>query len=275
MVHPDTGKSQEYRHLIKGSDKEKWTTSFSNEFGRLTQGGNNRIVGTNTIFFTHKIDVPFETKKLTYGKIVCSIKPHKEETHRTRLTVGGNLLDFNGKLTTPTATVTTAKCLFNSVVSTKNARCVTADVKNFYLNNTLPEPEYMKMPLSIIPEEVIAQYQLHKFVDTNGWVYMKICKGMYGLKQAGIIANDELIKHLKPYGYHPVKFTPGLWKHTDNDTIFSLVVDDFAIKYTSMEKANHLLNALKDKYTISIDWDASLYIGISLEWDYNKRTLKL
>ena len=98
---------------------------------------------------------------------------------------------------------------------------------------------------------------------------------MYGLKQAGIIANDELIKHLKPYGYHPVKFTPGLWKHTDNDTILSLVVDGFAIKYTSMEKANYLFNALKDKYTISIDWDASLYIGISLEWDYNKRTVNL
>ena len=110
--------------MIKGPDKEKWITSFSNEFGRLTQGGNNRIVGTNTIFFTHKIDVPFETKKLTYGKIVCSIKPHKEETHRTRLTVGGNLLDFNGKLTTPTVTVITAKCLFNSVVSTKKRQNV-------------------------------------------------------------------------------------------------------------------------------------------------------
>ena len=99
---------------------------------------------------------------------------------------------------------------------------------------------------------------------------MKVYKGMYGLKQAGIIANDELIKHLKPYGYHPVKFTPGLWKHVDNDTILSLVVADFAIRYTSMEKVKHLLNTLKDKYTISVNWDASLYIGISLEWDYKK-----
>ena len=105
------------------------------------------------------------------------------------------MLDFNGKLTTPTATATTDKCLFNSVVSTKNAKCVTADVKYFYLNNTLPEPEYMKIQLSIITEEIISQYQLHKFVDTNGWVYMKICQGIYGLKQAGIIANNELIKH--------------------------------------------------------------------------------
>ena len=120
-----------------------------------------------TPFFTHKIDVPFETKKVTYVKIVCSIKLYKEETHRTSLTVGGNLLDFNGKLTTPTATVTTAKCLFNSVVSTKNAKCVTADVKNFYLNNTLPEPEYMRIQLSIIPKEIIAQYRPHIFVDTN------------------------------------------------------------------------------------------------------------
>ena len=48
---------------------------------------------------------------------------------------------------------------------------------------------------------------------------------MYGLKQAGIIAHNELIKHLAPYGYAPVQHTPGLWKHETRDTIFSLVVD--------------------------------------------------
>ena len=85
-------------------------------------------------------------------------------------------------LTTPTATVTTTKYLFNSVVSTKYAKCVMAEVRNFYLNNILPESEYMKMQLSIIPEKIIDQYQLQDYVDTHRWVCIEICKGMYTLK---------------------------------------------------------------------------------------------
>ena len=61
--------------------------------------------------------------------------------------------------------------------------------KKFYLNNDLPNPEYMKLQLHIIPHEIINKYALHDLVDKDGWVYPKIVKGMYGLKQAGIIAN--------------------------------------------------------------------------------------
>ena len=81
---------------------------------------------------------------------------------------------------------------------------------------------------------------------------------MYCLKQAGVISNQELQKHLKQYGYHPVTFTPGLWKHEDEDTLFSLVVEKFKIKYTSEENMNHLLQVLNAKYEMSIDWEAQL-----------------
>ena len=87
---------------------------------------------------------------------------------------------------------------------------------------------------------------------------------MYRLKQAGIIANMELTKHLDKFGYHPFQHTPGLWKHNTQATIFTLVVDDFAIKYASKQDAGHILQALCAKYTISKYWEASLYIGISL-----------
>ena len=91
---------------------------------------------------------------------------------------------------------------------------------------------------------------------------------MYGLKQAGIIADMELTKHLENFGYHPFQHTPGLWKHNTRATIFTLVVDDFAIKYASRKDAEHLLQALRAKYSISTDWDASLYIRITLKWNY-------
>ena len=214
---------------MKGNDKYTWKTSFANELGQRSQGVGNRIEGTNTINIRQKSAV-LKNKKVTYGRLVCDIKEHKTETHRTRLMVGGNLLDFSGLLSTPTATFTTTKCLFNSVISTPGAKFLIADVKNFYLNNDLPEPEYMKLHIHIIRQEIIDEYALHTLVDKNGWVYLEIVKGMYGLKQAGIIANMELTKHLEKFGYHPVRHAPGLWKHNTLATIFTRIVDGFAIK---------------------------------------------
>ena len=131
VLNPVTGVLQEFSHLIKGPDKEIRTKSLANEFGRLSQGVSKRIEGTNTMYFIPKEEVPFKTNKVTYPKIVCDVRPIKVETHRTRITVGGNLLDYSGTRTTPTATITTAKCLFNSVVSTPAAKCVLADIKTF------------------------------------------------------------------------------------------------------------------------------------------------
>ena len=113
----------------------------------------------------------------------------------------------------------------------------------FNLNNALLDPEYMKFHISTIPQEIIDEYNLLNIVNNHGFVYVKIGKGMYVLKQAGIIAHKALIQHLAPFGYHPDSHTPGLWQHDTRDTIFNLVVDDFAIKYTSLENSQHLLNA--------------------------------
>ena len=81
---------------------------FANELGQLYQSIRT-VKGTNTVIFIPKHEVPFKTKIFTYGKKVCEIKPDKVETHRTRLTVGGNLLEYCGLMSTPTAKVTTTK----------------------------------------------------------------------------------------------------------------------------------------------------------------------
>ena len=78
-------------------------------------------------------------------------------------------------------------------------------------------------------------------------VWIMIVKGVYDLKQAGIISNQELRAYLKPYGYEPIRHTPGLWYCTQIDSIFSLVVDDFLIQYTSLINVSHLINAFKTK----------------------------
>ena len=148
VLNPLTGVLQEFCHLIKGPDKEIWTTYLANKFGRLAQVVSKRIDGTNTIYFIPKEEVPFKTKKGTYPKIVCDIRSSKAETHRTRITVGGNLLDYTGTLTTPTATITTAKCLFNSVVSTPAAKFVLADIKKFLPQQSFPRSRVYEIPYS-------------------------------------------------------------------------------------------------------------------------------
>ena len=71
----------------------------------------------------------------------------------------------------------------------------------------------MRIPLKIVPQEIIDTYNLSILVDKQGWIYMRIKKSMYGLKTSCIITNQELVKHMAPLGYHPVQHTPGLWVH--------------------------------------------------------------
>ena len=119
VIDPITGASLEYIHLIKGPTKAIWENSFANEIGRLAQGVGSRMPsGTNTIFFIPKDKVP-AGRTVTYGIIVVERRPLKAETHRTRLTVGGNLINLPGDVTTPTSVLITAKLIFNSVLSTK------------------------------------------------------------------------------------------------------------------------------------------------------------
>jgi hypothetical protein len=66
---------------------------------------------------------------------------------------------------------------------------MTMDIRNYYLGTPLPRFEYIKMLLAEFPEEIIQKYNLNALA-TNGWVYIEIRKGMYGLKQAGLLSNQ-------------------------------------------------------------------------------------
>jgi hypothetical protein len=95
IIDPDTGASMEYRHLLKSpKHREDWTKSFANELGRLAQGVGGRQKGTNTVYYIRHDQVPENRRKdVTYGRICVDYRPQKEEPNRTRLTVGGNLID--------------------------------------------------------------------------------------------------------------------------------------------------------------------------------------
>ena len=168
-------------------------------------------------------------RKVTYGRICVNYRPQKADPYRTRLTVGGDRIDYPWDKSCPTAGLQTSKILFNSVVSTKNAKFFGIDIAHFYLCTPLDRYEYMQLPIGIIPDEIIDQYNLRE-LENDGKVYIEIQKGMYGLPQAGILANNLLIERLDAFGYYPVEFTPGLWRHKWRPIVFSLVVDDFGVK---------------------------------------------
>ena len=218
--------------------KRVWAHSFANKLGHLFQGIRD-IKGTNTCTFIRKSQVPSSIHP-TYRKIVCSIQNHKDKRERTRLTVGGNQIKYTGTKATPTADLIISKLLFNSTISTPGARYYTIDLANFYLNTPLPNPEYMRLQLNIIPKEIIVKYNLQELEDKNEWEYIQINKGMYGLPQAGIRAYNLLTKRLSEKGYYQSQNTPGLWKHVHRDIAFCLVVDNFGIKTTKMEHMLHL-----------------------------------
>ena len=62
----------------------------------------------------------------------------------------------------------------------------------------------MKIPITQIPDEIITEYNLRNKVHTNRAVYVEIQKGMYGLPQAGMLANKLLKRRLAKHGYYEV-----------------------------------------------------------------------
>ena len=241
------------------------------ELGNISQGF-GKEKGTNTVkFMTHDeiANIPGD-RTVTYARIVVDYRCQKDDPNRVRITVGGNLIDYPGELTTRTADLTTTKLMWNSVISTPDAKYMCADIKSFYLETPLDRYEYMKMSIDLIPQEFRDAYDLDA-KQKGGFVYMEIQKGMYGLPQAGILANKLLKERLKKKGYFELPHTPGLWKHVSRPIAFTLVVDDFGVKYVGEQHAQHLIAAIKEEYTVEVDWAGELYCGIKLAWDYERR----
>ena len=270
VLDDDTGNLLEYRHLTNHPKyKDTWTKSFSKEIRRLA-------TTTKTIFFLTKPEIPEERRKdITYGRIVCTYRSEKNDPNRTRITMGGNLVNYPNDCGTPTADLLTVKLMLNSIISTPNAKFMTIDLKDFYLLTPMNRYEYFRMKLNLFPHDVIEEYKLNDKVDANGYIFCEVRRGMYGLPQAGIIAQNLLTERLLKAGYTQSKTTPGFWRHTWRPISFTLVVDDFGVKYINKADAEHLLAVLKQDYECDTDWDGTRYLGLTIDWDYKHRKVHL
>ena len=129
--------------------------------------------------------------------------------------------------------------------------------------------EYAHIPLFKIPHEIIEQYHLTSISHENH-VMIEINKRMYGLPQADVLTNQQLVTRLKPYRYYETNIR-SLFRHLIQYTSFTFVVNNFGSCTTSCTNLDHLHNALNSICTTNIDRTGALYLGISLKRDYEQR----
>jgi hypothetical protein len=256
-----------YAEAMRGPYREQFERAHAEEFIRL-------IETWQAMHFVPASTKPPNVKATYYSPQVKVKMSNGELQFRVRGTVGGDKVHYDGYRSSYTASLSTVKLHLNATVS-EGADYITADIKDYYLGSPMPDgPVFMWIPLRLIPQDIQDKYDLLSLA-VNGQVMVQVDKGMYGLPHAGKLAQDRLIPHLAKHGYHQCPNTRCLFKHETRPISFTLVVDDFGIKYHGKENADHLIASLSELYTMTVDWTGSKYLGIVIHYDKEKREMHL
>jgi hypothetical protein len=178
------------------------------------------------------------------------------------------LITHNKEVSVHTAEIDTAKLYWNGAISTKGAKYMCLDIKNFCLTALLKYFKYMHIPLLLFLAWTVEQHNFAKLV-LDRWVHIEMQQAVWGLPQAGILANKWLQCKLAPFGYYESVNTPHLWYHESQLISFILIVNNFGIEYASQDYVDHFISSIKKTYTLTEDWMGNLFFGITLEWDYD------
>ena len=245
---------------------------MSNELGRLAQSNKYGVKSTDTIEFIPRSEVP-NGRDVTYANFILDYRPLKSEPNRVRLTVGGDKLSYDADAGSPAASLLETKIMLNSIISDahRGAKFMGLDLKDFFLASPMARPEYMRINYKHFPQDIKEMYNIDALKASDNYVYVKIKRGMYGLKQAAILAYEFLVTNLSHYGYKPLHHTLSVWTHETRPISFCLCVDDFGIKYFNKDDADHLLTSLQNHYTVTKDWEGKNFCGLTLDWNYTKQ----
>ena len=117
------------------------------------------------------------------------------------MTAGGYRFECPYKVVSPDILMPNAKLHINSTISDSQLRAhyLGINISNLYLGTNMPYHQYMQVHPSKIPKEIWDEYDIN--ISPNGFVYLNICKGVYGLKEAGVLLFNKLVKALAPHGY--------------------------------------------------------------------------
>ena len=271
-LNPD-GSPLTYRSALNGPNSAHWRQEEGKEICKL--------IDTETMHPVLPSDQPPDRRKdTTYYNPQVREKPGipsdtglDTTLRRVRGTIGGDRINYPGDVSARTADMEVVKILLNSVVST-DAKWLTLDIEDYYLGTPLPRDEWLRIPVKFIPAWVLAKYNLERYVF-GGFILFCVTKGMYGLPQAGKLAQDRLCAHLASVGYFQDASVSCLFNHVSNGVTFTLVVDDFGVKYYSPDAAEHLIACLRVLYKVKVDWTGSKYLGITIAFDSVEHTVAL
>ena len=247
----DDGQELKFKSCIVGPDKDHWLKADVTEYRKLL----SQYKVMHPIKFSN---IPAPKKEfVTYYNRQCKTKIKNGETHyRVRGTYGGNKKSsYTGITASYQASMTTVKMLLNKTISDPASKWMTMDITDMYLHSDLPTDqwEYMVISLKDIPQEIISEFNLADFVAPgDNKIYLEVVKALYGMKQAGYIANLDVVEHLTKHGYTSQMSTPCLFRHHTDDVEFTLVTDDFGVRYGNKAAADNLLAVMSSKYPMLI-----------------------
>jgi hypothetical protein len=191
-----SGKPLKYSNLKNTDDKHEWEQAEHTEWIRLVQK-------TETGRFMKRSERPNNCKPSYYNPQPEMKMKDNKLIHRIRGTYGVHKGDmYPEDLAAYIADLTTTKLILNKVVSTPNAKFMTLDNTEFYLGTPLKYKRYIKVHKRMIPLQTRTELNIpDEDFDDNGYIYVEISKGMYGLPEAGILAQQRLYQHLQEHQF--------------------------------------------------------------------------
>ena len=170
------------------------------------------------------------------------------------------------------------KIILNAVVS-EDSIFGTLDVRNFYYGaDIFGTPPSIRIPLRHYSPSLLSELGLTPFVQTDRaghpFLFADVKKCIPGLPQSGLLSQLRLLSHLESHGYHETD-TPMLFRHVSRPISFTLVVDDFGIKYSDIVDYEHLRACLEEQYEVTGSPVGTQYLGYSISHDRPSRTISL
>jgi hypothetical protein len=258
-VYTETGKLTYHKSQLLKDEvaRKKWAGKMDAEMYRL-------IVTTRTATPVARGDIPAD-KMISYCSLLLEAREGKD--WRVRCVFGGDRQTPRPEWTSRNSDMVTKKIFANAMVSSGKKLCI-LDIKDFYIApmNVLESPEYMFLAPKDISPKMREEYG-HLIEESTGRLYLRIDKSIYGMRQAGFIAQKNLIELLKENGYRESGYD-SIFTSSDGKVIFLTHTDDFAIGYDEDDGVERLKNILTAaKYTLVIDKDAKNFCGFQVKYD--------
>jgi hypothetical protein len=189
--------------------------------------------------------------------------------------MGGDRIEVGYDVGTNTATLPTVNALFHSIVSL-HSFMATLDIVDYYLGALLPSPESVRIEVPSISLPTLTKLGLLPFLrhfHGKPFLFCDVLKTVPGLPQSGLLSQLRLVALLTQHGFSETS-TPMLFRHHTHSTAFTLVVNDFLVRYSHPSELDHLIvSCLSTLYELKVHRDLPRYTYLEYTVDYSPTSL--